>query len=294
MASSHLPLNWLRAFEAAARIGSFAGAGAELNVTASAVSQHVRALEDRLGKELFARHANGVRLTDRGRRYAEELGRAFAAIDEASRRIAGHGTREMLVVHVPTSFASQWIAPRLDSFRARHPNIDLRLTALDQGDDKVDATIAFGVGNWPKHEAMLLLRDEAFPVCGPKYAEGLACVQDLKGHDLLHVPGYAEDWDTWFAHVGVKGADTSSGSFFDQSIMAIRAAVEGKGVLLGRAALVERELTSGLLVEPFRVRLQAAGSYWFLTSAQKAKLPKVAAFRDWLSEMTATRPLQDE
>ncbi|WP_457587759.1 LysR substrate-binding domain-containing protein [Ensifer canadensis] len=287
MASRHLPLNWLRAFEAAARLGSFAGAGAELNVTPSAVSQHVRALEGRLGKALFTRHANGVRLTDRGRRYAEELGRAFAAIDEASRRIAGHGTREMLVVHVPTSFASQWIAPRLDLFRASHPDIDLRLTALDQGEDKVDATIAFGLGSWPKHDAMLLLRDEAFPVCGPKYAEALTSPQDLNGHDLLHVPGYAEDWDTWFTHAGVNGVDTSSGSFFDQSIMAIRAAVEGKGVLLGRAALVERELSSGLLVEPFGVRLQAAGSYWFLTSGPKAKLPKVMAFRDWLSEMTA-------
>ncbi|AOF93053.1 LysR substrate-binding domain-containing protein [Sinorhizobium sp. RAC02] len=287
MASAHLPLNWLRAFESAGRLGTFAGAGVELNVTPSAVSQHIRALEGRLGKELFTRHANGVRLTVPGRRYAEELGLAFAAIDEASRRFAGHGTREMLVVHVPTSFASQWIAPRLDLFRARQPEIDLRLTALDHGEDKVDATIAFGLGNWPKHQAMLLLRDEAFPVCGPKYAEALACPQDLKGHDLLHVPGYAEDWDTWLTHAGVKGIDTSSGSFFDQSIMAIRAAVEGKGVLLGRAALIERELSSGLLVEPFGVRLPAAGSYWFLTSGPKENLPKVAAFRDWLSEMTA-------
>ena len=85
-ATARPPLNWLRAFEAAARLGSFAGAASELNVTPSAISQHIRALELRLGKELFDRHANGVRLTDRGRRYAEDLGRAFQMIDETLSR----------------------------------------------------------------------------------------------------------------------------------------------------------------------------------------------------------------
>ncbi|WP_109573980.1 transcriptional regulator GcvA [Aminobacter sp. AP02] len=287
MATARPPLNWLRAFEAAARMGSFAAAASALNVTASAVSQHIRALELRLGKELFDRHANGVRLTDRGRLYAEELGRAFAMIDQATAKLAGRGTREMLVVHVPTSFASQWIAPRLDLFRSQYPNIDLRLTALDHGEGKVDAAIEFGWGNWPKREATLLLRDETFPVCTPRYAQTLRSPEDLKAGDLLHVPGYDEDWDTWLAHVGVTGIDTSAGSFFDQSIMGIRAAIEGKGVLLGRTALIERELAAGLLVAPFERRLQGAGSYWFLATPQKAKTPKVIAFRDWLMRMTA-------
>ncbi|PWK76979.1 LysR family transcriptional regulator [Aminobacter sp. AP02] len=268
-------------------MGSFAAAASALNVTASAVSQHIRALELRLGKELFDRHANGVRLTDRGRLYAEELGRAFAMIDQATAKLAGRGTREMLVVHVPTSFASQWIAPRLDLFRSQYPNIDLRLTALDHGEGKVDAAIEFGWGNWPKREATLLLRDETFPVCTPRYAQTLRSPEDLKAGDLLHVPGYDEDWDTWLAHVGVTGIDTSAGSFFDQSIMGIRAAIEGKGVLLGRTALIERELAAGLLVAPFERRLQGAGSYWFLATPQKAKTPKVIAFRDWLMRMTA-------
>lgn len=285
MAVARPPLNWLRAYEAAARLGSFAAAAAELNVTPSAISQHVRALELRLGKDLFERHANGVRLTDRGRRYAEELGRAFALIDEATAKVAGRGTREMLVVHVPTSFASQWIAPRLDLFRALHPTIDLRLTALDHGEDKVDGEIRYGWGNWPKREAVLLLREETFPVCAPHLAAGLRTPDDLKASELLHVPGYTEDWDTWLAHAGVIGIDTSSGSFFDQSIMAIRAAIEGKGVLLGRSSLVERELSANLLVAPFEQRLQGSGGYWFVATPQKAKTPKVGAFRDWLLSM---------
>lgn len=285
MASERPPLNWLRAFEAAARLGSFAGAAGELNVTPSAVSQQIRALELRLGKKLFERHANGVRLTDRGRRYADDLGRAFAIIDEATAKLAGRGTREMLVVHVPTSFASQWIAPRLDLFRASHPTIDLRLTALDHGEAKVDAAIEFGLNNWPKREATLILHDETFPVCAPDYAKTLRSPEDLKAGDLLHVHGYDEDWDAWLASAGVTGIDTSAGLFFDQSIMAIRAAIEGKGVLLGRSALVERELAAGQLVAPFRERLASSGAYWFLTSPQKAKTPRVAAFRDWLLAM---------
>jgi DNA-binding transcriptional LysR family regulator len=285
MASPRPPLNWLRAFEAAARLGSFAGAATELNVTPSAVSQHVRSLELRLGKALFERHANGVRLSDRGRRYADELARAFALIDEATARFAGRGQREMLVVHVPTSFASQWIAPRLDLFRAGHPNIDLRLTALDHGEGKVDAEIRYGWGDWPKHEAVLLLREEIFPVCAPKLAAALSSPDGLRASDLLHVPGYAEDWDAWLAHAGVPGIDTSQGASFDQSIMAIRAAIEGKGVLLGRSALVEREIAAGLLVAPFGNRLQSSGGYWFLTPARKARAAKVDAFRDWLLNM---------
>lgn len=285
MVSPRPPLNWLRAFEAAARLGSFSGAAAELNVTPSAISQHVRALELRFGKDLFERHANGIRLSVRGRLYADELGRALALIDEATVRFAGHGQREMLVVHVPTSFASQWIAPRLDLFRAGHPNIDLRLTALDHGEGKVDAEIRYGWGDWPKHDAVLLLREEIFPVCAPELAVALYSPDDLRARDLLHVPGYAEDWDAWLAHSGAIGVDTSQGTSFDQSIMAIRAAIEGKGVLLGRSALIERELSAGLLVAPFKERLRSSGGYWFLTALRKAHTAKVGAFRDWLLNM---------
>lgn len=284
MTAGRLPLNWLRAFEAAARLGSFAAAAAELNVTPSAVSQHVRALELRLAKDLFDRHANGVRLTDPGRRYAESLTHAFALIEEATGELAGRGARKTLVVHVPTSFASQWIAPRLDQFRLSHPMIDLRLTSLEsQG--KVDAEIRYGWGNWPKLEADLLLREEIFPVCSPSVAAGLRSPRDLQASDLMHVPGYVEDWDVWLAHAGVSGIDTTAGASFDQSIMAIRAAIEGKGVLLGHSALLERELASGLLAAPFKERLQSSGAYWFVASPQKAKTPKVSAFRAWLLSM---------
>ncbi|MHA6645530.1 LysR substrate-binding domain-containing protein [Mesorhizobium sp. A623] len=279
------PLNWLRAFETAARLGSFAAA-AELNVTPSAISQHIRALELRLSKNLFDRHANGVTPTAAGKRYPEELGRGFALIDDATARLAGRTTRELLVVHVATSFASQWIAPRLDLFRASHPGIELRLTALghgvDKGRGKADAEIRYGWGDWPRLEATALMREEIFPVCAPALAATLRAPEDLKGTDLLHVPGYAEDWEAWLAFAGVTGIDAGDGASFDQSIMAIRAAVEGKGVMLGRSALVERELASGLLVAPFTPKLQSSGAYWFLASPQNALTPKVRAFREWL------------
>ena len=281
-----LPLNWLRAFETAARLGSFAAAAAELNVTPSAISQHIRALELRLSKNLFDRHANGVTPTTAGKRYAEELGRGFTLIDDATARLAGRGTRELLVVHVATSFASQWIAPRLDLFRASHPGIELRLTALGHGADigsgKVDAEIRYGWGDWPRLEAVPLMREEIFPVCAPSLAASLLDLADLNSGDLLHVPGYAEDWDAWLAFAGVSGIDTSDGTSFDQSIMAIRAAVEGKGIMLGRSALVERELAAGLLVAPFAPRLQSSGAYWLLASPQRAATREVRAFKAWL------------
>lgn len=286
MTVGRLPLNWLRAFEAAARLGSFAAAAAELNVTPSAVSQHIRALEQRLAQGLFDRHANGVLLTATGRAYAEDLGRGFALIDEATEKLVGRANRVSLVVRVATSFASQWIAPRLDRFHRSHPAIDLRLMALghgvDQGGSRADAEIRYGWGDWRNLDAALLMREEVFPVCSPKLALHLSTPGDLEAGNLLHVPGYAEDWDAWLALAGLSGVDTAKGTFFDQSIMAIRAAIEGKGVMLGRSALVERELEAGLLVAPFAPRLQSSGSYWFLASPQSARTPKVRAFKDWL------------
>lgn len=285
-----LPLTSLRAFEAAVRLGSFAAAAAELNVTPSAVSQHIRALELRLSKSLFDRHANGVTPTAAGKRYAEELGRGFALIDEATAHIVGRSARELLVVHVATSFASQWIAPRLDLFRASYPGIELRLTALGHGVEagrgKADAEIRYGWGDWPRLEATALMREEIFPVCAPSLAASLRTLADLKGIDLLHVPGYAEDWDAWLASAGMDSIDPSDGTSFDQSIMAIRAAVEGKGIMLGRSALIERELASGLLVAPFSHKLQSSGAYWFLATPQNALMPKVRAFREWLVAMS--------
>lgn len=285
-----LPLNWLRAFETAARLGSFAAAAGELNVTPSAVSQHIRALELRLSKSLFDRHANGVTPTAAGKRYAEDLGHGFALIDEATARLAERSSRELLVVHVATSFASQWIAPRLDLFRTSHPDIELRLTALGHGIEaghrKADAEIRYGRGDWPGLEATALMREEVFPVCAPSLAASLHDLADLKGGDLLHVPGYAEDWDAWLAFAGVSGVDTGDGTSFDQSIMAIRAAVEGKGIMLGRSALVERELAAGLLVAPFPPRLKSSGAYWLLAPPQRALTHKVRALKEWLVAMS--------
>ena len=280
------PLNWLRAFETAARRGGFVSAAEELGVTASAVSQHVRALEARLGERLFERGASGVALTRAGQRYAESIGRAFELIDEATADLTKRGARQSLVVQAPTSFASQWIAPRLDLFRAEHPEIDLSLTALsgqvERAGSGVDAEIRYGWGDWPKLDAVELMRDEVFPVCAAKRAATLRRPEDLRDHDLLHVPGYAEDWDAWLAVAGVSGVNTAQGASFDQSIMAIRAAIEGKGVMLGRSSLIERELASGLLVAPFRRRLKSNGAYWFVATLRKSRAPKVDAFRRWL------------
>src|SRR5574340_559073 len=167
MRTGHPPLNWLKAFEAAARHGSFAAAAAELHVTPSAISQHVRALELRLSRKLFDRGANGIAPTSLGRHYAEGLGRAFAMIERATTELSGKGGHEVLIVRVPTSFASQWIAPRLDLFRIAQPQFDLRLTALgpsvEQAGGAIDAEIRYGWGDWPKLCAVELMHDEVFP-----------------------------------------------------------------------------------------------------------------------------------
>lgn len=275
-------MNALRIFEAAARLESFSKAAIELNVTSSAVSQQIRALETRLGCALFSRHPNGILLTAQGRRYAADLSCAFLLIDQATSRLRSMEKRNIINLQSPASFASQWLAPRIDLFRQLHPDIGLEIISLGPPSIHIDAEIRYGRGDFPKLGKTKLMSEQAFPVCSPRFAKDLVCPRQINVDKLLHVRFYNESWDSWLNSVGIHDLDTSQGSFFDQSVMAISAAVEGKGILLGRSTLIESELASGLLVAPFQKRLIADGSYWLLIPPGKEKEQNVIAFKNWL------------
>ncbi len=288
------PLTWLRAFEAAARHLSIKRAAEELNVTPAVVSQHVSALEKHLGIALFRRARHRLVLTNAGAAYLPSLKQAFDLIASGTRELYSIGHQESLTVRAPSSFSILWLAPRLERFHARCPDIAIRLTALGRETEfpqqEIDTEIRNGAGKWPGLVSIRLLEEEVFPVCSPHLANGAQALRtpaDLLHHKLLHVNGYREDWPMWFKAADLPFSDAQGGDFFDQSVTAIQAAVSGLGVALGRTALVANELLAGRLVAPFHITLAGEDAYWITYRPSAANHPNLVLFRDWLLDEAA-------
>lgn len=282
----------VQAFEAAARLGSFALAAEDLAVTPSAISHQIRLLEDQLGVRLFHRVHRAVMLTDAGRHYATEVTAAFARIETATRNVATVVGSAILTVHSTPSFASQWLMPRLTEFKERYPGIDIRLQASVSNSDFAQGVVDVDIRYNPGPPAAGVSQeafpeDTVVPMCSPALAAGLNPIrrpEDLGRHTLIHSEINILGWRDWGRrHKGVQ-LDLERGPRFDRSFMAISAAVDGLGVCLDSLLLAERELLSGRLVVPFRTAGMAAQGHAVATLKSAADEPKVRAFREWLFE----------
>jgi LysR family glycine cleavage system transcriptional activator len=291
-------LNAMRAFEAAARQGSFARAAEELHVTAAAISQQVRGLETELDMPLFERMGRRLKLTDDGRAYAAGLADGFARISAATVATrAGVLPQSRLRITLLGSFAFGWLNARLPDFRLRHPDIDLfidtgsRLYNLRRGD--ADIAIRYGV-NWADEGliAERFLEEDVFPVCSPALLNGpepMRRLKDVTGQTLIH-DQYAEQegnwisWEPWFALAGIQ-EKPSTGLTYSATILINQAAIQGQGVAIGRSALVDEALTQGLLVRPFDVVRPSDSSYWLVMTPEMAETRAASAFRRWLFEI---------
>ena len=200
-------LNGLRAFEAAARLGSFVAAGEELNVTQAAISRLVRLLEDRLGFRLFERMPNGLALTPQGKALQPGLTAAFDAIAGITQQVAAMRSTPVLTLGVGPSFAVRWLIPRLASFYRQHPDIEVRLAtggAINPFNDDWTCGILLGNGDWPGHQAEPMFSADLFPVCARSIAQRLKKPSDLARECLLEVQHSLEEWPLWLAAARVK------------------------------------------------------------------------------------------
>lgn len=293
------PLNALRAFEAAARHLSFTKAAEELHVTQAAISHQVRALEEFLGVQLFRRQNRAVLLTDAAQLSLPRLREAFDQLAEAVESIRGDNSENLLTVSVTPSFAAKWLVPRLDGFRKARPDLEVRLDAstqlVDFGRDNVDVAIRYGSGRYGGLVSELLMDVEVSPVCSPRLLEGeqpLATPGDLRRHRLLHTDWAAQrgeepDWRMWLLAAGVRDIDWTKGPQFNDWMLAMQAAIEGQGVVLGRSALVANDIAGGRLVRPFNVSVPGKFAYYLVYPEPAAKRAKVAGFRDWLTAEAA-------
>lgn len=285
----NLPLNALRAFEASARHLSFTRAAIELNVTQTAVSAQVKNLEARLGTPLFRRLPRGLALTDEGQALVPLLSQTFERLAAVLGQFDRGRLREVLTVAAVGTFAVGWLMPRLEAFQREHPFIDLRLLTnnnrVDLAGEGLDYAIRFGDGAWHGTEAEALLEAPLSPVCAPLLARRLRTPADLARESLLR--SYrADEWARWFAAAGVP-APLVRGPVFDSSLTMAAAAVQGIGVGLLPPAMVDAELRSGRLVQPFGIDV-ATGRYWLTRLKSRPVTAAMEAFRGWLLNLART------
>lgn len=291
------PLNAVRAFEAAARHLSFTRAADELFVTQGAVSHQVKLLEDWFGFQLFDRHKRELQLTEKGEQYLRSVRVLMNDLHAATRALLDEDTDRLLCVSVAESFAVGWLIDRLGRFAKAHPDLDVRVASQNQIDDFgnvigeegpnwVDVRIRYGRGKWPGLHVTKLFDEDILPVCSPGLLEDrapLQSIEDLDAFPLIH-DDMQMSWESWARSAGSTTPISNRGLKFSHSHMALQAAVNGDGIVLGRSVLVVDHLDAGRLVQPLNVSVPAEHSYYLLCQEGMVSDPRVAAFTAWLLE----------
>ena len=289
------PLNWIRAFEAAARHLNFTHAATELNLTQAAVSNQIKGLENQLGCVLFIRLARGLELTNAGHAYLPAVQESVERLKAATEEIFGQGRSKLLTINVNLSFFISWLAPKMNRFVAQHPDINLRMTTnvwdsfIDDSADN-DLEIRYGHGEWKGKQADRLTWDELVPVCSPDYLKNsppLATPDDIANHTLLHVYGYEEGWGYWLSQTEHSPIEINQRFQFDTLATTLEMAIHGVGLALGRTDLVDEMLKSGRLVMPLELKVATEEAFYLVYSSSKLDHPQAAAFRNWLLEEIA-------
>jgi len=290
VAADKLPsLASIRAFECAARAGSFAQAAAELGTTAASVSYHVRQLELQLGMALFRRHAQRVELTQTGAVIAREAMNAFAALRASFVRAVEVDESRLALTTLP-SLGTSWLTPRLGGFRKLYPEIALRVDvsgdAEDLNDGRFDAAIRNGHGRWPGMRAVKLLPSIFMPLCSPRLQGAAAALANPRR--ALEVPllGRPDWWTMWFRARGFNAGPSRDkfGTSLAHEYLDIAAAVAGQGVAIGSPLLFRAELDAGRLVPAHDFVGSDGRAFWFVYPTARQHSRKIKVFGAWVED----------
>jgi LysR family glycine cleavage system transcriptional activator len=294
-----LPLNALRAFEAAARHLSFAKASEELRVTPGALSHQIRGLEDLLGVKLFERKVRAIALTAIGKLLYPGLQTGFGHIRDAVAGIGAAGPDNVLVVSTPPGFTAKWLAPRLYKFAQANPRLDIRISSgvtranfISDGVDVAVRNLLLTHTPAPDLAVEKLATLALLPVCSPDVMSTLAgmplatvmqqvpIIHDESLSGMVEVPG----WSEWLAAAGLTDLTLDRGLHFNSADHALEAAIEGAGLLLAHALLAYDDLRTGRLVTPFGPRIATGRAYYFVCPVARRRTAKIEAFRTWIEQ----------
>jgi LysR family transcriptional regulator, glycine cleavage system transcriptional activator len=280
----------LRAFEAAARHQSFLRAAEELGVTAGAVALQVRTLEAWVGQPLFHRLAHGVRLTEHAARELPSLGEAFDALATATDRFRTLSPAHELRIAALPCIAQLWLAPRLARLKRDFAaEVQVSISALETPPhfkrDLYDFAIFYASVPPSGAEGTVLAEERIFPVCSPRLANRGAPLEhprDLAGHTLLHDGGWKDDWSRWLSLAGTPDVSPDRGPTYSLYSIALQAAIDGGGVLMGRRNLVQAALKEGLLVSPFKLEVALDERLMLLAPTNRQRPHSPRAVIEWL------------
>lgn len=288
------PLNALRAFHVAAQQGSLTKAGAVLHVTQGAVSRQVKLLEDSLGRPLFFRIHQGIKLTETGKLLAEGLQATFGSLEQLMERISSNQRRLQIAINLPPTFATRWLAPRLSKFCNLYPFVDFQITtnwvqSLRESEAH-DALVVFDQAPWPKNDCELLMLEKHVMVSStalwsndtPPTLSQQTLLHVLNGTDRMPV------WERWIEQNHLSHINPQPGVAFSTLDQAINAAINGAGVAIVDLSMVRHELASGVLRRFNDLHMEGTHGYWFVDVAKDNEHKAVIRlFREWLKQEVA-------
>lgn len=287
------PTQFLKGFEAAARLGSFSRAAEEVGLTQSAISHQMRLLEAQIGQPLFLRIGREVRLTDAGRDYHRTVRRSLEIMEEGYRRLEPYRKPGSVVIYAPRDFTRRWLLPRLPSLKAAAPAcepwLDSSGAAVDFETMEVDIAIILASEPPTGCESLLIGHDRLSPAASPTLAHGLRKPADLLTAALIHEEGPV-GWPDWLGHVGIDAGSAWKGTNFSDRDIALAAAELGQGVALASLLLADAALSSGALVRPFGETVSSGLSWYALSIPRKLADDDVRDAWRWLSTQVAAGP----
>ncbi|MCP4070747.1 MAG: LysR family transcriptional regulator [Hyphomicrobiales bacterium] len=296
--SSFPSLRGLRAFEAAARTGSFAAAAKELSVTPAAIGQLIRSLENQVGRKLFLRVNRGITPTEAGLEVLPRLSVIFDEMKLVTHQISGADTRARLTISAPSSVVSGWLSRRICEFIASHGPIDISLRSdedpVNFERDRIDIRMSYGRFHYRTHDTDEIATDAIYPVCSPGFIHSngpIKTAECLLNSSLIHTdwgPASASfpNWRNWFEAASVSpGRKTDQGLIANSSIVALNLAVDGLGVALCQGLLAARLLDQGSLVFAHDLILPQSQPYCLTIPQRSANRPTTMAFKEWLIQL---------
>lgn len=284
-------LNWLRVFEAAARMESFSGAARMLNMSPAAVSQQVKALETHLKTPLFERGARHVRLTDAGASFLPVVRQSLIAVETTAASLFGHAKGASLTIEATLIFATSWLAQHLPVFADRHPDIQVHVTGgyydTDINRDGPDLHIAFGAPrSWGEND--YLFGETIYPVAAPQIAAQVNTVDDILDHRLIEISTHRTSWLRWFEAADARELADARFSFADASDIALSMAAAGFGIALARAPATDARIAQlGLARCLDGIEVTSGEAYHLVYRSKESLSPAAKLFRTWLLEVSA-------
>lgn len=277
------PLEWIRVFEAAARLGSFTAAAEELGLTQAAVSQRIRNLELRIGAQLFDRQPRGVSLSTQGEAWQPHVQAALSQLAHSTSNLFA-APRRKIVIAASGSIIELWITPRLLGIGRALPHLQISFETIQRMPDysrsEADLDIRFGKGAWPDTKAARLYNEELAPVAAPCLLGGSA--GDWRSLPRIATSGPRLGWRDWTD--AMKDTPPPVPMLrFDTFAQALHAAEAGAGVLLGSLPLCQAALDAGRLVRLEPNSLQMDEGYWIVRSASRPQFPEFGRLMDILT-----------